>query len=69
MKLDLVTYSAIVGGAFFGFLTATFFCCFLGLPESKSNVVDAPAAKAPAPARLRDLLSWHVGLAGSEGSG
>ena len=56
-------------GGFFVFLLEVFFCCFLGLPESGSDAVEAPVAEAAAPARLRDFLSWLAGLAGPDGSG
>ena len=68
MKLNEVTYPAMVG-ALFDFLTATFFCCFLGLSESGSDAVDVPVAEAAAPTRLRDFLLWPAGLAGPDGSG
>ena len=68
MKLNEVTYPAMVGG-FFDFRLTAFFCCFLGLPESGSDAVEAPVAEAAAPARLRNFLSWPAGLAGPDGSG
>ena len=68
MKLDEVAYPAMVGG-FFVFWQTAFVCCFLGLPESGSDAVEAPVAEAAAPARLRDFLSWPAGLAGPDGSG
>ena len=56
-------------GALLDFFTTVFFGCFLGLPESGSEAVDAPVPEAAAPARLRDFLLWPAGLAGPDGSG
>ena len=68
MKLDEVAYPAMVGG-FFIFRLTVFFYCFLGLPESGSDAVEAPVAKVATQACLRDFLSWPAGLAEPDGSG
>ena len=43
-------------GALLDFFTIVFFGCFLGLPESGSEAVDAPVPEAAATARLHDFL-------------